>query len=218
MPTFEIKDCALIALATGHKAVSLRELRDGLAVVPRGSIYHHFWGGLMLPRLEPTEYNNDFATWVRRELRDSPLAERLALLVPSFFQGLEELRLEVIELVEERLDESEWLHWTRAKTQFEFGSSQIVVFDTGRRVERPEEMPELIPRLSTGSVFYHFVDSRRRSESGLDDFRTWIETLDGDYSAVDERLAEIDPYFQTLVETRERVVAAFVDGLDERGG
>lgn len=213
MQPFDFKDCALIAMATGHKALSLRELRDGLAVVPPGSIYHHFWGGLMLPRLEVREYNNDFAAWARRGLRDSPLAERLAILDPSSFQNLEELRQEVIELVEQRLDESDILHWIPATTQFEFVSSQIVVFDTRKRAEAPEALAEMLPHVSTGTVFYHFVDGRRRSESGLDDFRSWLKALAEDYSVLEERLAEIDPYFQSLVETRERLAEVFADSL-----
>lgn len=211
MQTFDIKDCALIAMATGHKALSLRELRDGLAVVPAGSLYHHFWGGLMLPRLEAREYDNDFAAWAWEALRDSPLAERLAILDPSRFEDLEDLRQVVIELVEERLDESDSLHWTPAKSQFEFVSSQIVVFDTGKRAERLVSLTERLPHISIGSVFYHFVDGRRRSESGLDDFRSWLRTLPEDHSALDEHLAEIDPYFQSLVETRARLADAFVE-------
>jgi hypothetical protein len=206
---FEIKDCALIALATGHKALSLRELRDGLAVAPSASVYHHFWGDLMLPRLESREFNNDFATWVRRSLGDSILAERLAILDPSRFRDFDELRRELIDLIEERLDENDVLHSQLARTQFEFVSSQIVTFDTGRRARDPGHMAQILPDLSIGSIFYHFIDGRRRSDEGLDDFRAWLRTLDGDFGQLDARLARIDPYFQGLVETRDRLVSAF---------
>jgi hypothetical protein len=61
---FAIKDCDLIAIATGMRAQNLRELRDRLTVVHPGCIYYHFWGGLLRPKFTDPEYNNDFAAWV----------------------------------------------------------------------------------------------------------------------------------------------------------
>jgi hypothetical protein len=53
---FYIKDCALIALATGKKARLLQEFRNELADIDTASIYHHLWGGLQQPRFEEREY------------------------------------------------------------------------------------------------------------------------------------------------------------------
>ena len=46
---FEINDCALVGIATGRRAQSLREMRDILLDIHPGSIYYHFWGGLLRP-------------------------------------------------------------------------------------------------------------------------------------------------------------------------
>ena len=62
---FFVKDCALIALATGLKAQNLKELRDQLQRVDSSSLYYHFWGGLLHAGFEEREYGNDFAEWVR---------------------------------------------------------------------------------------------------------------------------------------------------------
>ncbi|MEB3227996.1 MAG: DUF5752 family protein, partial [Synechocystis sp.] len=77
---FAIKDCALIAIATGQKAYSLRELRDRLLTIAPNSLFDHFWGSLLEPRFEEREYNNAFASWARRGLHDDALAERLAMV------------------------------------------------------------------------------------------------------------------------------------------
>jgi len=58
---FAVKDCALIAIATGERAHNLRELRDRLETTRPGCIYHHFWGGLLRPSFDDPEYQNDFA-------------------------------------------------------------------------------------------------------------------------------------------------------------
>jgi hypothetical protein len=53
---FLVKDCALIAIATGVRAHSLKELRDRLLTITSDSIYLHFWGDLLEPRFEEREY------------------------------------------------------------------------------------------------------------------------------------------------------------------
>ena len=206
---FALKDCALIAIATGKQAVTLKELRDNLVEIDPNSIYHHFWGGLLEPRFEEREYNNDFASWARRGLHDDKLAERLAMVDPSFYSELEDLRQELLEIIEERLDESEYLPWMLATEPFEFIRSQIVVFDTELRVERPEQLGELIPHLSTSSIFYHFIDARRRLSDSSDDFRFWLASFNGLYSELSRQLASIDPYFETLTELRQQLTVIF---------
>jgi hypothetical protein len=206
--SFAIKDCALLVLATGRKARFLQEFRNHLADVVSASIYHHFWGGLLQPRFEEREYNNDFASWVRHGLHDGVLAERLAALDPTQFSDLEALRTEVIELVDTRLDEREYLAWSPATDPFEFACAQIVVFDTHKRLEHPRELAASVAGLSTSSVFYHFIDARTRTPDGRDDFSEWLGGLGGEYNTVRQALAGIDPYFSSLGDLRERVSSA----------
>ena len=85
---FEIKDCALAAVATGQKAQNLRELRDNIETVVPGSIAYHFWAGKLRPRFDDPEFNNDFAAWSRHALHDKVLAERLGMLDPTSFDRL----------------------------------------------------------------------------------------------------------------------------------
>jgi hypothetical protein len=206
---FSVKDCALVALATGRKARLLPEFRSLLADVDAASIYHHFWGGLLVPRFEEREYNNDFAAWVRHGIHDDILAERLAALDPTRFPDLETLRGEIIEQIEIRLDEAELLSWTRASRQFEFICSQIVVFDTGQRLQQPAELASTIPRMSTSSIFYHFIDARRRTDDGGDDYSDWLGAWGGEYRPLREALAGLDPYFGSLGELRDALARVF---------
>jgi hypothetical protein len=206
---FKVKDCALIAIATGRRAYTLKEFRDTLLTIGKDSIYYHFWGGLVQPRFEEREYNNDFASWLRHGIHDSRLAEQLAAVDPTAHADLEELRIELVELVEQRLDESDYLPWVRAATQFEFIRSQIVVFDTHKRIEHPREMAEFLPRMSTTSIFYHFVDARRRLPDGQDDFRYWLMAFTDQCGELCRELAEVDPYFGPLTDIRQQLVDIF---------
>jgi len=206
---FAFKDCTLAAIATGKRAQNLRELRNHLQNVDAGCIYYHFWGGRLRPQFDEPEYNNDFAAWCRHALRDDIVAERLSVVDPTAHKSMEDLRSEVIEILEERLDEREFIPWAKTEEQFTFIRSQIVVFSTPHRISTPTELPGIITRLSTSSIFYHFIDARRRTPERKDDFSTWLEGLNGENDALLARLADVDPYFVTLSDLRGQLAALF---------
>jgi hypothetical protein len=212
---FAVKDCALIAIATGRKVLTLMELLESLAGVSTSSIYHHFWGGLLEPRFEEREYNNDFASWARHALHDPVLAERLAVIDPTRFPDLEGLRQTLIDMIETRIEEDEPRGRQAAIRQFELIRSQIVVFDTGRRLSTPRELAEHVPQMSTGSIFYHFIDARRRLEHD-NDFSAWLATIDSGFEDLCRRLDAIDPFFGSLTQLRDGIAAALQTAIGEQ--
>ena len=215
---FEIKDCTLIAIATGVRAQNLRELRDKIETIDQGSIYYHFWGGRLRPRFDDPEYNNDFAAWSRHSLHDGILAERLGTIDPTEFNNLEELRLELIEIIEQRLDESESIPWAKTDQQFGFNTSQIVVFHTNKTIKEPRGFAKAISELSIGSIFYHFIDSRRRTIDRIDDFCTWMSGFDHQYSDLIQEITKVDPYFSTLHEIQKQLSTIFINYFREKNG
>lgn len=216
IPSFELKDCALIAIATHRRANTLKEFRDHISSLNLDSLYYHFWANLLLPHFEEREYINDFASWVRHGLSDTKLAEQLAVLDPTSFNDLEELRYHLLEYIDDRMEESEYLQWTRASQQFEFIRSQIVVFDTHTQISEPHEMSNLISLMSASSIFYHFIDARRRATDKMDDFCRWLTFFGEAYQPLIDQLAGIDPYFSTLVELRQQMATAFQNYFAER--
>ena len=208
---FLVKDCALIAIATGKRARNLLQLRDLLQTVDPASIYYHFWGGLLRPRFDDPEYDNDFAIWVAHNLHDKILAERLAIIDPTDFETIEDLRNEVVEIIEERLDTIDYPLWSRKDQQFEFIRSKIIIFDTRQKVVQPDDFTGIVAQMSVGSIFYHFIDARRRSPEGIDDFQNWIRSFGKVYSELLQHISEIDPYFSPLSKLRTQLANVFVD-------
>lgn len=206
---FSFKDCTLTAIATGKRAQNLRELRDRLTSVDEGCIYYHFWGGRLRPQFDEPEFNNDFAAWSKHSLRDDVVAERLSVIDPTNYPSLEELRGEVIDVIEERLSERELIPWAQKDQQFSFIRSQIVVFNTPSEIHAAEELATMIPQVSTSSIYYHFIDARRRTDDGRDDFSNWLQGLDGDFGDLVARLAEVDPYFVSLSDLRSQLTDVF---------
>ncbi|MEJ2397802.1 MAG: DUF5752 family protein [Gammaproteobacteria bacterium] len=213
--TFSLKDCALVALGTGKKARLLQEFRNELAEIDPTSIYHHFWGGLLQPRFEEREYNNDFAAWVRHAIHDSVLAERLAVLTPTAYPDIEALRSAILDLIDARLDEVEYLFFVRATQQFEFIRSQIVVFDSHQQFAQPADLAAALPSLSTSSIFYHFIDARRRTPDGQNDFCDWLMAFDDEYTELCAKLSSVDPFFGSLGELRIRLAQIFAAHFKE---
>ncbi len=210
---FAVKDCALLAIATGSRAQNLREFRDQLRVVPVASIYYHFWGRLLRPSFDDPEFSNDFASWARHGVHDHPLAERLAVIDPTDFADLEALRLEVLEVVEQRLEEHAFVPWARSDHEFHFLRSQIVVFDTPYSVSRPRDLAGLCPQLPLTSIFYHIIDARRRTPLRTDDFRAWLAGFGHRYDDLITHLGFLDPFFSTLTELRDAITRLLEEHL-----
>jgi hypothetical protein len=207
---FQLRSCALVVQSAGHRAQTLKELRDRLLLVPPGSLHYHFWGQLLRPRPIPDHYN-DFAAWVARDVGDPETAERLDALNPSFFPDLETLREAVLSVLDDRVAQGDFLSWAKSRNDFFFVKAQMMIFDTGMEASTPQELGRQLSLSHGGSVFYHFVDARRRTQDHRDDFSTWL----AGWGVPEENLhplARLDPYLFTLRELRDRL-ASFIETL-----
>lgn len=215
MESFYINDCALAAIAIGHKARTLTEFRDRLEIIPSGSIYFHFWIARLRPAFEFEEHHNDFSYWMHTALHDDILAERIELLDPSAY-SIETLRSMMVEIIDRRLDECELLPIAPKNQQFHFMTSKIIVFKTQLKADEPKDLVKLLPMLSRSSLFYHFIDARRRTEGAIDDFTIWLKGFGKKYEPLIQRYKEIDPYFISLRDLQQKIASTtnqfFIDG------
>ncbi len=207
--SFIVKDCTLIQIATGIKVQTLRELRKELSEIDSESIYYHFWGGLLTPRFKEPEFGNDFASWAYHALHDRILAERLSVIDPALYSDTDNLRTALLDVIDERLDEVEVVPSSSSDQQFNFVRFQIVVFNTQKQLNHPKELGSAVRHFSSGSIFYHFIDARRRTKGSIDDFRAWLNMFGNDYKKLSVLISRIDPYFTTLLELREIISRLF---------
>jgi len=210
---FEVKDCNLSLIATGEFAESLIELRDLLRDLSTGSLYYHFWGGRLRISFVHPEYHNDFAHWAHTALHDEVLTERLAIIDPTEFPDLEELRRKVIDVIEDRLDEEENMFWSRRQNRFHFLRSIIIVYDTGLIAQVPADLKTIVPKLSPTSIFYHFIDAVRRTDDHFDDFSRWLAGYGDQFEVLVQKIKRIDPYFLSLSEIRQKLIKLFDEHL-----
>jgi hypothetical protein len=211
--SFALKDCALLSLATGLHAHDLREFRDALRVASLSSIYHHFWERMLRPQFDEPEYNNDFASWAFHGLHLKGLAEQLSMVDPSDSLHLEVVRGRLLDIVERRLDESETVPSAAPDQQFSFLRSRLVIFDTGERFDHPGELAVALPRWTTGSIYYHFIDARWRNGSRCDDLSAWLRRCGAEFEPLCDRLAAFDPYFSSLERIRDMLADLFAEEM-----
>jgi hypothetical protein len=204
---FTVKDCVLIARMAGvETALNLRELRERLLNCPLESLFHHFCETVIRPTFDDPEFRNDFAVWAARDLQDRVLAERLGIINPYAYTNLKDLRKLVVEIIDERLAEVAHVPWVRQGHDFRFMRAVTVVFDTGRQLQEPNDLITAIPEMSLGSIYYHYVEARRRTERGCDDFTAWLTGFGAGPEALIAALEGIDFYFMSLPELRQHLI------------
>lgn len=205
--SFRIKDCALITRMAGISSVmNLRELHERLQVCPLEALYHHFCETQIRPSFDDPEFRNDFAVWASRHFGDRVLAERLGMLNPYAYGSLPALKERLLEIVEERISENPQGAWYPAKEEFRFMQAATVIFDTGQTLDSAADLLTAIPMLSASSVYYHFVEARRRTVGRLDDFSVWLKDLSEETQALEQAFAGIDFYFLNLRELKRALV------------
>jgi hypothetical protein len=204
---FKVKDCALITRTAGiGTAMNLRELLERIRVIPDECLFHHFCETVLRPTFDDPEFHNDFAVWAKRSLRDRVLAERLAIINPYKYGSFEDLRYHLIDILEERLSEVSQIQWVSQEQQFYFMQAATVVFDTGVELREPEDLKQELPDMSYGSIYYHFVEARRRTPNGLDDFSAWLATFEDGIEGLLKLLGAIDFYYLSLAELKQSLI------------
>lgn len=204
---FEVKDCTLITRMGGvEPALNLRELRERIKICPIESIYHHFCETVIRPSFDDPEFRNDFAVWAAHSMHDRALAERLGIVNPYRFPNLKALRDRTVEIIDDHLSEMSMIPWVRRGGDFQFMRAATVIFSTGIELRGPEDLVRRIPDMSMGSIYYHFVEARRRTRGRTDDFSRWMRDRGGGPRRLPEALESIDFYFLSLPDLKDALL------------
>ena len=215
---FRFMESAVLLLASGKRAQTLRELYAGLKQVDDSSIYFHFWGRMVRPHISESEFNNDFASWINSSLRDFKLAEALGAINPVKFQNFDDIRNVILDILDKRLENDDFLSWKKADRDFHFIACKKLVFDTGTEAASLEEFPDAVRNCSRESFFYHFIDGRRRSPECKDDFTLWLEQFPEESASLRKRLKNVDSYLFSLSELKAQVLSIIDDWKAGKGG
>ncbi len=204
---FCVNDCAIITCMGGiGSALNLRELKERISVCPDECLYYHFCENLISPTFDDPEFHNDIAKWAAHSLQDNVLAERLGIINPYTFESFEGLREKTIEIIDDRLSELNHVPAAKKGEEFFFLRAVTVVFDTGIELRTPYDFVKQLPAMSNSSIYYHFLEARRRTTDRVDDFTFWLKFLDNTSQELINALSSIDFYFLSLTELKNMLV------------
>jgi len=95
---FYFSEIKSFIIPTGHVATDLQTFYDAISRVDSYSIFYH----LIEARIRMEKPENDFSVWIRDELQEYQLAERIEQLSPYVY-NLYELRSKLLEMIQGRL-------------------------------------------------------------------------------------------------------------------
>jgi hypothetical protein len=198
-----------LTVLTGIKAKDLRELLEGIKIVPESVIYEHTHRFLQQHQELIPEPSSDFAYWTTHMLQDEVLGERLAAIDTIRFTSLNELRQVLASAIENHLKKSGNARQVPAGKEFHFRRAIRFSVPTPYRAYNLAEFQDGLKRVSISSLYLHIFEARLRPPLGMNDFSQWLEAQLGE-KALAKKVAGLDPYNQNLDGLRSRI-AGFIE-------
>ncbi len=190
---------------TGIKVRNLHELRDELPTVPGSSIFFHTHQQYLVRDFPRSPHDNDFAHWVSQALREEALAEKLAAIDLLAFTTIRELRLAIIDTVDEFLRElGRPGYECRSEEAFHFCRSRSFVLPTGIVADDVDDFFRKVASISNASLYFHFFEARLRLGRRTSDFSRWL--ADRGRPDLGTAIDALNPYVRTLDELRRDIV------------
>jgi len=199
---FEFKQCTSILKSTGKKAGNLHTLRDMIARVSDDCIFHHTYQYFLKEHI--LEYTNDFAHWAGESLEERSLAEQLSSIDPYEFDNINDLRKELLYVIDDYLEKFPEPRETMPGDEFFFNETVTFVFPIGLKAKNLAEFLMAIKFVDIGSIYYHFYEARMRVGGGIDDFSKWIEESLGK-KGLAEKIRAIDLFMHNIEDIRKHI-------------
>jgi hypothetical protein len=205
MSRFEFVACSELIQILGLRADNERELAEILEGVSPDCVHYHTHGHFLRHGFVGAPYPNDFATWAAIQVRDRVLGERLGMVSPLDFASLEELREEILTIIDDHLSHLSIVPRVVFGEPFDFMQSRIVEVPTGVTAGTLVEFRAGLATIQPSAIYYHTIEASRRLARPETDFVAWLREGLGL-----ERLAaavnRVDPYAGSLEQLRTELL------------
>jgi len=152
------------------------------------------------------EYTNEFAHWAGESLQERSLAEHLSNIDAYAFERVDDLRAELIRVIDAYLAEFPAPREALAGEEFFFSEGVLIVFGTGVRARNLAEFLMAVRYVDPASIYYHFFEAREHLPKGGNDFSRWLADLGKPDLAA--RIGAIDPMMHDLESIRRHIIEA----------
>ncbi len=190
-----------LVLLTGRRASDLGELLEGIEQVSGASIFYHTHHQFLSHHFERPSFLNDFAVWAKRALQQPQLAELLAAVDLLGSTTVRQVREQIAGVIRDAIAGGvDPCRKCPPDDLFHFCESQSFVMPTGLVAHDPAAFFQVLGRVSTISIFFHFFEARLRLGRPTNDFSLWLRSMGREEIA--RKIEALNPYFITLDDLR----------------
>jgi hypothetical protein len=208
--SFTFIGCSELQETLGRQAEDEKDLAELVEEVPLDSIHFHTHSYFLRHRFIDRAYPNDFAQWVVTQIGDHVLGERLAVLEPFDFASLEDLREEIISIIDDHLSRSPIIPRVVFGEPFHFKRSRILEVPIGIEVTTLQEFRKVVADVDVSALYFHMFEAHFRLGREENDFSAWIRSSLG-LPELADCIRSINPYLGSL----ERLRSALITACDE---
>ncbi|VVB72380.1 Uncharacterised protein [uncultured archaeon] len=188
----------------GLKAKNPVELLDNIRNVPAASIYYHTHRFILQHQYLSPEPPNDFALWLKDSIHLESLGEAFLDVDTVSFVNLEDLRAELIRILDGYISRGEYLADCPMGQEFDFMSCKIFVMPTAYAANNLTEFVEILSKISIHSLYFHMFEAPMRLKRHDNDFSAWFMSIGEEELA--ERARLLNPYNISLVGLRLKLI------------
>lgn len=213
IPRFDFRACYEITELLGAQATDEKQLLEKIEDVPTDSIYYHTHSYFLRHYYITGPYSNDFANWTLIQVRDRILGEKLSSVMPTNDKSIEDIRLELIDIIDEHLSTTKVIPFVVYGQPFHFMKSTIIEIPTEHSVSTLEEFIEALRVVDASAIYNHIFEARHRIRRGKSDFSIWLEEALG-LDSLAEAIENIDSYMYSLESLREKILSLCESEVD----
>ena len=206
MQEFCFTSCVEIRELLGKQADDEKELMELIEEIPLDSIYYHTHSYFLRHRYIAGLYPNDFANWAAIQVRDKVLGGKLSCITPGPHHGLEDIRSELIDVIDQHLSLIKIVPAVVYGESFHFMKSRIIEVPTKLTASNLSDFKGALQVVDTSAIYNHIFEARLRVRKGKSDFAIWFEEVLG-LKELAQKVENIDAYMYSLEGLREKIIA-----------
>ncbi len=203
--TFHFTGCIEIKELLGKKADNELQLMEILEDVPEDCIYYHTHSYFLRHFYLAGQYPNDFANWAAIQVRDRVLGEKLGMVTPSADKTFDNIRTELIDIIDKHLSSISIIPAVAYGEPFYFMRSRIIEVPLGVSAGNLKEFTEAMKNVHASAIYNHIFESRLRVRKGKSDFSIWLDEVLG-VGGLAEKIERIDCYMYSLEDLRAKII------------
>lgn len=205
--TFTFIGCSELQESLGQQAEDEKGLAELVEEVPLDSIHFHTHSYFLRHRFIERAYPNDFAQWVVMQVGDHVLGERLAVIDPFDYPNLEDLREEIISIIDDHLSRMSIIPRVVFGEPFDFKRSRILEVPIGLEARTLAEFRKAVAEVDVSAIYFHMFEAHFRLKREESDFSSWIRSSLGLLELAD-CIRSINPYLGSLERLRSSLITA----------